>query len=111
MSSVRLHQDECLLGMDKFNKFSLVSSLKPNEAKWKIAGTDVLKEVSLALCGIYCIELTKKTTKILGIHFSYNKKVETEGNVTRHVWKIEKVIKLWRMRNLTVEGKITVFKT
>ena len=98
--------------MDKFNKFSLVSSLKPNEAKWKIAGsTDVLKEVSLALCGIYCIDLTKKTRKILGIHFSYNKKVETEGNVTSHVWKIEKVIKLWRMRNLTVEGKINIFKT
>ena len=29
----------------------------------------------------------------------------------RHVRKIEKVLKLWRMRNLTLEGKITIFKT
>ena len=48
---------------------------------------------------------------ILGIHFSYNKKLETEENFIRHVRKIEKVLKLWRMRNLTLEGKITIFKT
>ena len=58
-----------------------------------------------------CIDLTKKTIKILGIHFSYNKKLETEENFIRHVRKIEKVLKLWRMRNLTLEGKITIFKT
>ena len=58
-----------------------------------------------------CIDLTKKTMKVLGIHFSYNKKLETEENFIRHVRKIEKVLKLWRMRNLTLEGKITIFKT
>ena len=34
-----------------------------------------------------------------------------QENFIRHVWKIEKVLKLWRMRNLTLEGKITIFKT
>ena len=58
-----------------------------------------------------CIDLTKKTIKVLGIHFSYNKKIETEENFIRHVRKIEKVLKLWRMRNLALEGKITIFKT
>ena len=58
-----------------------------------------------------CIDLTEKTIKILGIHFSCNKKLETEENFIRHVRKIEKVLKLWSMRNLTVEGKITNFKT
>ena len=58
-----------------------------------------------------CIDLTKKTMEVLGIHFSYNKKLEIEENFIRHVQKIEKVLKLWRMRNLTLEGKITVFKT
>ena len=57
-----------------------------------------------------CIDLTKKTIKILGIHFSYNKKLETEENFIRHVQKIAKVLKLWRMRNLTVEGKIYYFQ-
>ena len=32
-------------------------------------------------------------------------------NFTRHIRKIEKVLKLWRMRNLTVEGEIAIFKT
>ena len=96
--------------MNAFNKFSFVSSLKPNEAKCEIAGIGVLKGVSLALCGMDCINLTKKTIDILGIDFSYNKKLETEENFIRHFQKIEKALKLWRMRNLTVEGKI-IFKT
>ena len=55
-----------------FDKFSLLSGLKPNKAKCEIAGIGVLKGVLLALCGIDCIDLTKKTIKILDIHFSYN---------------------------------------
>ena len=39
------------------------------------------------------------------------KKIETEENFISHVWKTEKVLKLWRMRNLTVEEKNTIFKT
>ena len=97
--------------MNAFDKFSLVSGLKPNEAKSEKAGIGVLKGVSLALCGMDSIGLTKKTMKILGIHFSYCKKLETKENFIRHVRKIEKVLKLWRMRNLTLEGKITIFKT
>ena len=85
----------------------LLSGLKPKKAKCEIAGIGVLKGVSLVLCGMDCIDLTKKILKILGIHFSYNKKLETEENFIRHVQKIEKVLKLWRKRNL----KITIFKT
>ena len=29
----------------------------------------------------------------------------------RHILKIEMVVKLWRMRNLAIEEKITIFKT
>ena len=47
------------------------------------------------------------TANILGIHFLYNnKKIENDEQITN----IKKVLKLWRMRNLTLEGKITVFK-
>ena len=48
-----------------------------------------MKRVSLALCGMGCIDLSKKTMKVLGIHFSYNKKLQTEENFIGHVWKIE----------------------
>ena len=50
--------------MKAFHKFSLVFGLKPNEAKCEIAGIEVLKGVSLALCGMDCIDLTKKPIKI-----------------------------------------------
>ena len=92
-------------------KFSHFSGLKPNKAKCEIAAIGVLNWVSLALCGIDCIKLIKKTIKFLDIHFSYIKKLETEENFIRHVQKIEKVLKLWRLGNLSVEGKTTIFKT
>ena len=49
--------------------------------------------------------------KILGIHFSYNKKIENEENFIKLIKKIENVLKIWRIRNLTVQDKITIFKT
>ena len=45
------------------------------------------------------------------MHFSYNKKLEREKKIVRHVRKIKKVLKLWRKQNLALEGKITIFKT
>ena len=46
--------------MNAFDKFSLLSGLKPNEAKCEIAGICILKGASQALCGMDCIDLTKK---------------------------------------------------
>ena len=63
--------------MNVFHKFLLLSGLKPNKAKCEIAGIDDLKGVSLVLCRMECIDLTKKTTTILGIHFSDKKRLKT----------------------------------
>ena len=46
--------------MDAFDKFSLLSGLKPNKAKCEIVEISALKGVSVALYGMGCIELTKK---------------------------------------------------
>ena len=104
-------EDSVIEVINAFHKFSLVSSLKPNEAKCEIAGIGVLKGVSLALCGMHCIDLTKKTIKVLGIHFSYNKKLDTEENFIRHVWKVQKSTKVMENAKSDSEGKITIFKT
>ena len=48
---------------------------------------------------------------ILGIHYSYNKQLENDENFKKYIAKIENVLKLWRARNLSLEGKITVFKS
>ena len=58
-----------------------------------------------------CVNLNKETVKILGIHFSYNKKLEQDKKFSEHIAKIESILKLWLMRRLTSEGRITVFKS
>ena len=40
------------------------------------------------------INLYFDSVKILGIHFSYNKKIEIEGNFTKLIKKIENVLKI-----------------
>ena len=84
--------------------------MKPNKSKCEVAGIGALKGVKIALCGTKCINLRLNSLKLLGIHFSYNKKSENDENFLKQITSIENVFKLWRMRNLTLEGKVTVFK-
>ena len=43
----------------------------------------------MALCGMHFIDLTKDVIKILGIYFSYNKKLEQQKNFSNHIVKIQ----------------------
>ena len=52
-----------------------------------------------------CVNLYEYTIKILGIHYSYNKQLENDKNFKNYIAKIENVLKLWRARNLSFEGK------
>ena len=76
-----------------------------NRWHWRLKGT------SVELCGMKCIDLTKNSVKILFIHFSYNKEIKNEENFIKLIKKIENVLKIWRIRNFTVQGKIKIFKT
>ena len=71
-----------------FDTFSLFSGLKINNGKCEIAGISVKKGVKMALCGMECIDLTDDVTKILGIYFSYIKKLEQKKNFLNHIVKI-----------------------
>ena len=73
--------------MNVFGTFSIYSGLKPNKSKCETAGTGVLR-MSVELSGMECIDLTKNSVKILGIHFSYNKNIENEENFTKLIKKI-----------------------
>ena len=94
--------------LEIFKHFSQCSSLKPNKSKCEIAGIGVLKGVKPALCGMRCVNLYEDTIKILGIHYSYNKQLENDENFKKYIAKIENVLKLWRARNVSLEGKIAV---
>ena len=85
-----------------FQKFSLFSGLSPNTAKCEIAVT--LKGVNMEICGTKCLNLAKETentwcTFLLQVNFQ------------THIIKIENILRLWHMRNFTIEGKILVFKS
>ena len=58
-----------------------------------------------------CIDLCKDTGKITGVHFSYNKTKQDEKNFLETIWKIQNGLNIWRLRSLTLEGKIIVFQT
>ena len=57
------------------------------------------------------INLLTDSVKILGIHFSYNEQLALEKNFISVIKKIENVLAVWRMRSLTLMGKITVLKS
>ena len=57
------------------NRFYMVSGLRPNFIKCEIAGIGSLKDAKVALC-----ELKKESIKILGVHISYNKKLQDDNN-------------------------------
>ena len=61
-----------------FHNFSKNSGLKPNKSKCEIGRIGALKGVRAAICGMQCINLNEETVKILGIHFSCNKKLAKE---------------------------------
>ena len=70
-----------------------------------------MKGLTVALCGMRCVNLHEDTIKTLGIHYSYNKQLENDKNFKKYIATMENVLKLWRVRNLSLEEKIKVFKS
>ena len=94
-----------------FDKFGIFSGFKINNAKCEINGISVKKGAMIVFCGMECIDLMDDIIKILGIYFSYNKNLEQGKNFLNRIVKIQNILKLWKLRNLTIEGRIVVFKS
>ena len=60
-------------------------------------------------CALNCMNLENETIHILECHYFYNKKAQQEKNFKHHVTKIENMLRIWKMRQLTLEGKIMDF--
>ena len=54
--------------------------LRPKFSKCEIAGIGSLKDAKVALYGLKSLDLTKDSIKILGVHISYNKRLEGDIN-------------------------------
>ena len=71
----------------------------------------LLKRAIEAVCGSKLVGLTVDTIKILGVHFSYNKEARILKNLFVIIRNIQKFICLWNSKNLSLEGRILIFKT
>ena len=94
-----------------FTLFSFFSGLKPNISKCEVCGLGPLKGVEMAVSGMQSVDLTRDALKILGVYFSYNINLMNQKNYCQAITNIHGILKIWRMRNLSIEGKIVVFKT
>ena len=94
-----------------FNIFSQFSGLKLNQSKCELCGIGAKKGDETALCGFRNVNLKEDSIRVLGVHFSYNKNICLQRNFIEVIKKMENVLNLWKMRNLTLSGKITIFKT
>ena len=57
-----------------------------------------------------CIDLCIEAIKILGNYFSYNSIIKEVYNFLKIVSNVQSVLNLWRYRNLSLEGRMVVFK-
>ena len=94
-----------------FDTFSTFSGFKLNFSKCELCGIGVLKGVETALCNVKNVNLTNNSIKVLGVYYSYDKNICEEKNFISTIKKIENVLKVWKMRNLTLYGKIVIFKS
>ena len=69
-----------------------------------------MKGIKVAICGIKYMDLTKEASKILGVFFSYDKNLQLENNFRKTILRTGRILKMWRRRNLTLEGKIIIFE-
>ena len=64
----------------------------------------------MALCGMESINWTSDSIKILEKHLSHVKKLQTKKILSETLSRLKTFFKFWRMKNLAIEVKVTVFK-
>ena len=60
------------------------------------------KGVKMVFYGVKCIDLTDDIIKILDLF---------KKNFLNHIVKTQNILKLWKLRNLTIKLRIVVFKS
>ena len=94
-----------------FDEFSLFSGMKVNQGKCELAGIGVKRSVLTALSGVKNVCLDRESIRILGVHFTYNSKLSLDKNIIVCIEKLHKIVRVWRMRCLSLLGKIIIFKS
>ena len=95
-----------------FNKFGECSGLKLNLQKTEIIPIGNAKNKNINLPDhLKLIKVNNGPFKALGVWFSDNQEKVTELNLEERIKNLSTVLNIWRSRNLSLKGKITIIKT
>ena len=93
--------------LETINDFGTLAGLKLNLTKSEAMWLGKSRNSNEKVLGLKWV----KGVKALGIHFSYNEKEMLEQNFTKKLKELKKLLALWGQRDLSVLGKIQVFKS
>ena len=98
------------LAIKDFDKFSKCSGLNLNLQKTENIpiGSNIHKQIGKT---VYGIKLKEGPFKTLGIWFSNNDIEMKDLNFNERIGKMKKQLDIWRSRNLSLKGKITIMKS
>ena len=109
-STFSLHNIDSVMGLARtFKQFSSFSDLSSNMSKCEIAV--VWNCCSTTVCNMKNIVLIKESFKTTRISVAYNKTIQNELNFAKTISKIEALLKLWRIRTLSLERENIEFKS
>ena len=97
--------------LNTFDLFSKYSSLNINVNKSEISWIGKWKNKADNPNNLNLIDLNKETIKILGIHYSYNKKLMNERNFMKAFSNFKTVLNMWKTRQLTIYGRLEVVRS
>jgi hypothetical protein len=92
----------------EMNKFGDVSGLKVNLEKTELFWLGPWKTKKTYPKGL---KLASPGIKILGIYFSYDKHLKYENNFGIVLNRMQNIIRMFKMRDLSISGKIQVIKS
>ena len=91
--------------------FELFSSLKTNIEKCEVCwfGKSNYRGDKPGNCKL--ISLLTGSIRILGAHFSLDKTLSRDKNFSDLLVEMRAIIKTWKIRNLTLKGKVIIFRS
>lgn len=92
--------------LNKIKLFTKISGLKLNEIKTELMWLGTLKDSREKIGEVE----PKKTVKVLGITMGHNEQEIISANLEQKLKEISTTFNLWKMRNLTISGRILLAK-
>ena len=97
--------------IEVFEKCYHLSGLKMNLDKTTILRLGALKGSDIKIAPDINVKWTNEPIKMLGVNISANRNEIANLNFPDKVSKIETILNIWRERNLTIFGKVTIIKS